>query len=303
MPRKPRLERPSRLAPQQPVKKKKAGLLSRGKPGNSYRRSRGGGSKRSWLRMFLCASGVVGLAGLCLGLLLLYHLLLTSSFFCIKDIRNIEIDGARRLKPEVILQLANLGPDTSLLAIRPGRVERTLMTHPWIARAELTRKWPHRIRLHIQEREPVALVQLGEELFYIDRQGSLCKPLSPGDPHDFPVITGLKPENLQHPEGSLAPLVAQTFQLLDVLKKVPAPLSLENVSEIHLDLDRGFSLYVNGLGAALDLGFNDYSEKLHKFAQVLPALVQKGYLAKTGRINLDYPDRVLINLKGTDEAQ
>jgi cell division protein FtsQ len=303
MPRKPRLERPSRLAPQKPVKRNKAGLFSRGKPSNSYRRSRGGGPKRSWLRMFLCASGVVGLAGLCLGLLLLYHLLLTSSFFCIKDIRNIEIDGARRLKPEVILHLANLGPDTSLLAIRPGRVERALMAHPWIARAELTRKWPHRIRLHIQEREPVALVQLGKELFYIDRQGSLCKPLSPGDPHDFPVITGLKPENLQHPEGSLAPLVAQTFQLLDVLKKVPAPLSLANVSEIHLDLDRGFSLYVNGLGAALDLGFNDYSEKLHKFAQVLPALVQKGYLAKTGRINLDYPDRVLINLKGTDEAQ
>jgi cell division protein FtsQ len=144
---------------------------------------------------------------------------------------------------------------------------------------------------------------MGEELFYLDRQGSLFKPLSPGDPHNFPVITGLKPENLQHPEGSLAPLVAQTFQLLEVLREVPAPFNLENVSEVHLDLDRGFTLYVNGLGAALDLGFNDYLEKLQKFAQVLPALVQKGYLAKTGRINLDYPQRVLINLKGTEEAR
>jgi len=253
--------------------------------------------------MFLFTSGILGLAGLCLGLLFLYHLLLTSSFFCIKDIRNIEIDGARRLTPEVILHLANLGPDTNLLAVRPGRVERALTAHPWIAKAELTRKWPHRLRLHIQEREPVALVQLGEKLFYIDRHGSLYKPLSPGDPHDFPVITGLKPENLQHPEGSLPPLVAQTFQLLDVLKEVPAPLGLENISEVHLDLDRGFTLYVNGLGAALDLGFNDYLEKLQKFAQVLPALAQKGYLARTGRINLDYPDRVLINLKGMDEPQ
>ena len=189
------------------------------------------------------------------------------------------------------------------MAIRPGQVERALLAHPWIARAELTRKWPHRIHLVLKEREPVALVQLGEELFYLDRQGSLFKPLSPGDPHNFPVITGLKPENLQHPEGSLAPLVAQTFQLLEVLKEAPAPFNLENVSEVHLDLDRGFTLYVNGLGAALDLGFNDYLEKLQKFAQVLPALVQKGYLAKTGRINLDYPQRVLINLKGTEEAR
>lgn len=253
--------------------------------------------------MVLFTSGVLGLAGLCLGLLLLYHLLLTSSVFCIKDIRNIEIDGARRLTPEIILRLANLGPDTNLLAIRPARIERALTAHPWIAKAELTRIWPHRLRLRIQERAPVALVQLGEELFYIDRQGSLYKPLSPDDPHDFPVITGLKAENLQHPEGSLAPLVAQTFELLDVLKKVPAPLNLENVSEVHLDLDRGFTLYVNGLGTALDLGFNDYFEKLQKFARVLPTIVQKGYLARTGRINLDYPDRVLINLKGSDEGK
>ncbi len=113
MPRKP-IERPSRLVPQRPVKVKKSTLFSRAKAGNSYRRSRGGRSKKSWLRMFLFASGATGLAGLCLGLLVLYHLLLTSSFFCIKDIRNIEIDGIRRLTPEVILHLANLGPDTSL---------------------------------------------------------------------------------------------------------------------------------------------------------------------------------------------
>ncbi len=288
---------------QQPVKVKKSGLFSRRKPGNNYRRSRGGGSPRSWLRMILVTGGLLGLAGLCLGLVVLYHQLLTSSYFCIKDIRNIEIEGTRSLSPEVILKMANLGPETNLLALRPARVERVLLGHPWISRAELTRKWPHRIHLVIKEREPVALVQIGEELLYLDRQGSLFKPLSPGDPHNFPVITGLKPANFQHPEGSLPPLVAQTFQVLDVLKGAPAPFNPENISEVHLDPDRGFTLYVNGLGAALDLGFDDYLEKLNKFAQVLPTLVHKGYLAKTGRINLDYPDRVLINLKGTEEAK
>lgn len=303
MPRNTRNERPSRLVQQRPVKRKKSGLFSRGNPSNSYRRSRGGGAPRSWLRLFLATSGLLGLVGLCLGLVFLYHLLLTSPYFCIKDIKNIEIVGTHRLTPEVILHLTNLGPEANLLAIRPGRLERVLLNHPWIAQAEVTRKWPQRLQVHIKEREPVALVQLGEELFYIDRHGGLFKPLSPGDPHNFPVITGLRPENLQHPEGSLPPLVAKTFQLLDILKTAPAPLSLENISEVHLDLDRGFSLYVNGLGAALDLGFNDYLEKLQKFAQVLPVLVQKGYLAKTGRINLDYPDRVLINLKGMEEGK
>jgi cell division protein FtsQ len=299
----PRNTPTSRLASQRPVKKS-GSLLARRKPQNSYCRSRSRGeSKRSWLRIFLFTSGILGLAGLCLGLLLLYHQLLTCSLFCIKDIKNIEIVGTHRLKPDAILHLAHLGPGSNLLALRPGRIERALLAHPWIARAEVTREWPHRIKLRIREREPVALMKLGEELFYIDRQGILFKPMSPGDPHDFPVITGLKPENLKHPEGSLPPLVDQTFQLLEVLKQAPAPLSLANISEVHLDLDRGFTLYVNGLGAALDLGFDHYLEKLHKFARVLPVLVQKNYLARTGRINLDYPDRVLINLKGTEEEK
>ena len=82
-------------------------------------------------------------------------------------------------------------------------------------------------------------------------------------------------------------MVAQTFQLMDVLKATPAPLNLENISEIHLDLERGFTLYANGVGVALDLGLKDYSEKLQKFVQVWPALVQRGLVAKIGRINLD----------------
>ena len=294
--------RHSRLLPLQPPKK--SSVISRRRLNiyHRYHRTQGDESSRSWLWLAILTGGLVTLAGVCLGLVLLYHQLLICSYFCIKDIKNIEIEGNRRLTPEVILQLAKLGPDTNLLAIRPGQVELALLAHPWIARAEVTREWPDRLHLRIQEQEPVALVQLGEELFYLARQGSLVRLLT-GDPHNFPVITGLKPENLQYPEGMLPPLVAQTIQLLEVLKKAQAPVNLETVSEVHVDPDRGFTLYVNGLGAALDLGFDDYLGKLRKFAQVLPVMAQKGYLARTGRINLDDPQRVLINLKETDEGQ
>jgi cell division septal protein FtsQ len=87
---------------------------------------------------------------------------------------------------------------------------------------------------------------------------------------------------------------------MTVQKKNPPPLNLENISEIHADLERGFTLYAMGLGAALDLGFKDYSEKLTKFAQLWPHLVQKGLLARLRRINLNYPLRVLVTLKGME---
>ena len=291
---------PSRLAPQRPVRK--TSIVSRGRSQNNYRRNRlKGNSRKTWVRALVGLFGVVILAGLCLGLVVGYHQLLTCSVFCIKDINDIEVEGARHLSRGVVLQQARLGPGTSLLAIRPGQVERALMAHPWIAKAELSRKWPHRIHIRIQERDPLALVQVGEDLYYVDRQGMLYKPLSPGDPHNFPVITGLKPEQFQSVAGALPEVVAQAFQLLDVLKKASPPLNLENISEVHVDLERGFTLYANGLGGALDLGFKDYSEKLRKFAQLWPILVHQGLLTKIGRINLNYPRRALVTLKGVEE--
>jgi len=294
--------RPSRLVPQRPVRQTR--FLSRGRSQNSYRRNRfKGESRRSWLRGAACLFGLLTLAGLCVGLMVLYHQLLTCSRFCIKDINNIEIEGARRLSRGVLLQQAGLKPGVNLLAVRPAQVERALLSHPWIAKAELSRQWPDHLHLKIQERDPVALVQIGEELLYMDRQGMLFKPLSPGDPHNFPVITGLTPEQFRHAAGDLPEVVAQTFHLMEVLKKTPPPLNLENISEIHADLERGFTLYANGLGVALDIGLQDYPEKLQKFAHLWPHLVQKGLLARTGRINLTYPHRVLVTLKGMEDNQ
>jgi cell division protein FtsQ len=301
---------PSRLVPQQPAPKprlfsprpkSKTQILPRGRPQNSYRRNRfKGESRKTWLRGAAWLFGLLTLAGLCLGLVVLYHQLLTSSLFCIKDISNIEIEGARRLSRSLLLQQSKVEPGANLLAIRPGQVERALMAHPWIAKAEVSRKWPHSLHLKIQERDPEALVQFGEELLYTDRQGMIFKPLSPGDPHNFPVITGLTPEQFRHPAGDLPEVVAQAFQLMDVLKATPSPLNLENISEIHVDLERGFTLYANGVGVALDLGFQDYPEKLQKFAQLWPVLVQKGLLTKVNRINLNYPRRVLVTVKGME---
>jgi cell division protein FtsQ len=292
---------PSRLAPQRLTKKEPFWQARRR---NAYRRSRRGGDgppAGAWRRFCLATLGLTGLAGLSLGLLLLYYQLLTCSWFCIKDIKNIKIDGTHRLTHEYILEQTGLGPNTSLLALRPARLERILLSHPWIARAEVTRKWPHQLVIRLQEREPVALVQLGE-LYYVDRQGTLFKPLNPGDPHDFPVITGLGKEQFIQKEER-PEIVTQVFALLELLKQAHPPLNLENVAEVHVDLERGFTLYANGLKGAVDLGLTGFPEKLSKFERIFPILSQKGYLHRVERINLDFPQKVLLTQRGGTEEK
>jgi cell division protein FtsQ len=148
----------------------------------------------------------------------------------------------------------------------------------------------------------MALVQAGE-LYYVDREGKLLKPLAPGDPHDFPVITGLPREFFSPQEGALPETMARINDLMNLLKAAQPPLNLENISEVHVDRERGLTLFANGLGAGVDLGLGQFPEKLKRLAQAWPVLTQKGYLSKAGRINLDYPQKVLLSLKGTEESQ
>lgn len=288
----------SKLKPQRPDKK--AARLRR--KSNNVRRRKNENAPKYWRWALIFSFGFLTLSGLGLGMALLYYQVLTWDGFSIRDSKNIEITGLKRLQPELILQLSKLGPGTNLLALKPFQVERTLENHPWIARANLTRNWPQRVHLQIQEREPVALVQVGE-LYYVDYRGHLFKPLSPGDPHDFPIITGLPRQFFSPQEGALPETMARVKEIMDLLKKASSPLSLENISEIHVDLERGLTLYANGLGAGVDLGRDHYQEKLQRLAQVWPSITQKGYLPRAARISLDYPRKVLLTLKGTEELE
>jgi cell division protein FtsQ len=287
--------RPSRLIPQQPTGKKPS-LLRRGQPRNTLRRRRG--KVRLWPQALWFLLGVAGLAGISLGLVLLYYHLLTSPLFCIKDIDNIEIIGTQRFTRTQILDMAHLDSRTNLLALKPSLVEQTLLSHPWIAKAELERRWPNRLTLRLTERQPLALVQM-EELYYIDRSGFLFKPSSPLDPHDFPVITGLSREHFADDPRPASILLNQTVELVELLQHAPPPLDFKHVAEIHVDPERGFTLYLSRFKTALDFGFTDLPEKIKKLQAVWPFLSQRGYLAQTGRINLDHPQRLLLTLKET----
>jgi cell division protein FtsQ len=324
---KKRQERPSRLISQAPAKvsSKRPARQERvfqSSRGNTYRRPQEGAPKKGWFsrrrgntyrqrqprpwspvwkKLASLTLGLGVCAALCVGLVLAYHQLLTCTWFCIKDTSYIQVEGTKRLAPEDLLEMAQLRPGLSLLALRPSQVERTLHAHPWIERAELVRWWPNRLHLRIQEREPAALVQVGQELYYTDRQGHVLKNLAPGDPHDFPVLTGIRPEHLLPGPGAWPEAVTQAFALMDMLKEPDSGLSLEHISEINIDLERGVSLYLSGLGGRIDLGLKDHAAKLHKFARIWPVLAQQGYASQVVRINLDYPQRVLVTRKGMDD--
>ncbi len=113
----PRTPRPSRLIPQKPARKKPT-LLGRS-PSRNAKRSRRE-SLKVWPTVLWFTLGLAGLSGIGLGLVVLYYHLLTWSFFCIKDVNNIEITGTQRFNRSQILEMAHLDARTNLLALKPA---------------------------------------------------------------------------------------------------------------------------------------------------------------------------------------
>jgi cell division protein FtsQ len=248
----------------------------------------------------LCVASL--LAGFSLILVISYQYLLTLPYFVIKGPDGIKIEGQTLSNPAAILQEMNIKPGSSLLAFQPLKVEKALLRQPWIERAELTRVWPDQVHLQVREHQPLALVKLEQKLYLMDTRGILFKVMEPHDPHDFPVVTGLQLDHFQRLEGKMTPLLAKVFDFMELLQEKNNPLNLATVSEINVDPERGITIYPVEINLGVSIGFQGHSQKLANLQKVMPHIKQHGNLANIEKIDLNYPQRVLVSKKNTDQT-
>jgi cell division protein FtsQ len=251
-----------------------------------------------WSCLTLCSASV--LAGFSLLLVTGYQYLLTVPYFRLKSPDSIKIEGQVLSSPAAVLQEMHIQPGASLLSIQPLKVEKALLQQPWIEQAELTRIWPDQVSIKIREHQPLALVKLDNKLYLMDAKGVLFKVMEPHDPHDFPVITGLQVEHFQRVEGIMTPLLAKVFDFLELLQEKNNYLNLATISEINVDPERGITIYPSELNLGVSIGFQGHSQKLANLQKVLPHLKQHGDLANIEKIDLNYPQRVLVSKKKID---
>jgi cell division protein FtsQ len=102
--------------------------------------------------------------------------------------RRVEISGTRLLAPHEVLAAARVRPGHNVWD-DTGALEEALRGHPAIAAATVQRRLPSTLRIRVQEKHPVAFVEMGA-LAPITREGELL-PLDPArTPIDLPVIRG-----------------------------------------------------------------------------------------------------------------
>ncbi len=210
-------------------------------------------------------------------------------------IREIVIEGNRRLAAIDVRRAAGLQIDSNAFEVSTEQARDRLLQHPWVKEATVVRKLPNRVRVELVERTPVALVAL-DQLYLVSEEGVVFKRLGVDDPADLPVITGIASERFYDDFDYRTAVLLRSMAVLQDYEGAGLA-DREPVSEIHFDGPTDIELFVGEDGMHVRVGNGQHRHKLRRLRQVLERLTrEKARPAYVYLDNVRSPERVTVRL-------
>jgi cell division protein FtsQ len=181
----------------------------------------------------------------------LYVRLLEDSFF---EVKKVEIEGCRKIPEKTILSLARVEGMPNLFTLPIKEITDRVEAHPWVEVVRVRKVFPNRVLIQIEERRPMAILQL-DEPYYIDSKGVIFSKV--GDP------------------AAAKHLITNALELLRIAdqKKIPP---LEEISEIRMEKTFGIRCFTQAEGVEVRMGWDHFGEKLRRLSLIWPDLQKRG---------------------------
>lgn len=150
----------------------------------------------------------------------------------IMPIKAIEVSGNRHLSKTAVLKLAAIPKDATIVRFDTRAVEDRLLTHPWVASATVTRRFPGVAEVEITERVAAAVIDAGgTNLWLVDSKGTWLGKLTSEDATALVAVRdveGLKPRAGERAtsaevKNALAIVAGLSPELKAILKTISAP--------------------------------------------------------------------------------
>jgi cell division protein FtsQ len=200
-----------------------------------------------------------------------YVRLLEDPYF---RVREVEIEGCVKIRPEAVRSLTMIEGMPNLFTVRLEEIAKHIESHPWIDHFVVRKVFPHKIRVQIEERKPIAILQL-EKLYYIDAKGVVFSPVGEGDGYNFPFLTGLTRQALEKDSESSRDLLVRALDLVRLTEKERVS-PLEEISEIHMSRNFGIDCYAKADGLEVKMGKDSFHEKMRRLSIVWSDLQKRG---------------------------
>jgi len=210
--------------------------------------------------------------GSALGAYFLYRYIPLSSigFMArIAPVKNILVEGTHRLSKAEVAGLIDIS-DLNMFSLDPKELRQELKSFPWIRDARIRKEFPSTVRVFINEREPVALLQNKSGFHFLDSKGRVIEKLGSVNVPFLPVITDVREE----------PVGATVMDLVRVLGDNGVTRRGESV-EISVKDPKCLVMHIGGL--VVKMGNDGFPEKLDRWFDIEAEVAKR-------QIDVDYVD-------------
>ncbi len=189
----------------------------------------------------------------------------SSAYF---KVRTIEVSPTTQLTRAEVLALAGLDTAVNTFQFDTAAARAQLQAHPWIARAEVTKRLPNRVSVEIQERAPAGVLVL-DELYLVDGAGAAFVAAQPAQVAAYTLVTGM---DRSFYEAEPAAAQAQVREALAVAR-LYARHSLSDrhpLSNVHLGDGGRIELQLSRTRVVL--GHENWNKKLTQLERIFEQL-------------------------------
>lgn len=233
-----------------------------------------------WITVGLLVVGFTGVA-----FASAYSWLTRSPLF---TVRTIDMNRCSNVSLEEVWAIVRGDGSGILWSVPAKEVARRLSGHPWVRSVSVRKSFPDRLVVRIQERTPVAMVNL-DALHYLDEEGRPFKRLTAYDPKNLAIVTGFSRGDLLRKDPVTMRDLRKT---LDLLRGVEAGALRRNVSEIHFDAQDGYTVVTRDAGLQLKVGTMDVKEAIRRIEAAMPRI--SGMSRSSGIADLKTEGRVFM---------
>jgi cell division protein FtsQ len=262
--------------------------------GSSGKRQRGSRILRA-IRYGLLSLAVIGaLAGAIYGAQRAERFLIEDPRFALpgpteygQESPNIHLSGVKWASRARILQIFRPDLNRSLYLLPLAERRRALLNVPWVREASLTRMWPNELAVRVEERQPVAFLQIPfgpmSRFALIDGDGVILEPPEKVR-FNLPVIAGVEAN------AAVADRSVRVHRMQQLMNEL-GPLGAD-VSEIDVgDLDNlKVREQVQDHNVLLDIGDHNFAGRMRTFVNEYPNIRRR--LPAVAELDLRIDDRI-----------
>jgi cell division protein FtsQ len=243
---------------------------------------RGGLSPRRWLpvaaaALFLLLAGAGGAAA--------YSWLGRSAIF---SLRLVDMNPCAHVSGDEITGILKGVGQRNIWSLSKEEIGRRVQSHPYVREVAVRKAFPDKLVVRIEEREPVAMINL-DALYYVDERGGIFKRLTAYDAKNFPILTGFSRDDLMAKDPVTIRNLKRT---IDLLRHTETGSLSRNISEVHYDAQDGYTLVTRDHGLQFKIGTMAFPEAMQRVEEAMPKLASLG--KEKGIVDLKTAGRIFV---------